>query len=200
MFPTGNLVDEIDVPNIGRLKATLINAGIPTVFLNAADLGYTGKELQDDINNDAAALEKFETIRAYGALKMGLISDVSEAAARAHTPKPAFVAPAADYTASSGKTVNAADIDLPVRALSMGKLHHAMMGIASVAIAAAVLGTLVNLAAGGGTRKEVRFGHPSGTLRVGAAAECQDGQWIYRQSGHEPQRTRDYGRLGARSR
>lgn len=165
MFPTGNLVDEIDVPNIGRLKATLINAGIPTVFLNAADLGYTGKELQDDINNDAAAL------------KMGLISDVSEAAARARTPKPAFVAPAADYTASSGKTVNAADIDLPVRALSMGKLHHAMMGIASVAIAAAVLGTLVNLAAGGGTRKEVRFGHPSGTLRVGAAAECQDGQW-----------------------
>lgn len=115
MFPTGNLVDEIDVPNIGRLKATLINAGIPTVFLNAADLGYTGKELQDDINNDAAALEKFETIRAYGALKMGLISDVSEAAARARTPKPAFVAPAADYTASSGKTVNAADIDLPVR-------------------------------------------------------------------------------------
>lgn len=178
MFPTGNLVDEIDVPNIGRLKATLINAGIPTVFLNAADLGYTGKELQDDINNDAAALEKFETIRAYGALKMGLISDVSEAAARARTPKPAFVAPAADYIASSGKTVNAADIDLPVRALSMGKLHHAMMGIASVAIAAAaVLGTLVNLAAGGGTRKEVRFGHPSGTLRVGAAAECQDGQW-----------------------
>lgn len=179
MFPTGNLVDEIDVPNIGRLKATLINAGIPTVFLNAADLGYTGKELQDDINNDAAALEKFEKIRAYGALKMGLISDVSEAAARAHTPKVAFVAPAADYTASSGKTVNAADIDLLVRALSMGKLHHAMMGTASVAIAtaAAVPGTLVNLAAGGGTRKEVRFGHLSGTLRVGAAAECQDGQW-----------------------
>ena len=171
--------DEIDVPNIGRLKATLINAGIPTIFLNAADLGYTGKELQDDINNDAAALEKFETIRAYGALKMGLISDVSEAATRAHTPKVAFVAPAADYTASSGKTVQAADIDLLVRALSMGKLHHAMMGTASVAIAtaAAVPGTLVNLAAGGGARKEVRFGHPSGTLRVGAAAECQDGQW-----------------------
>ena len=179
MFPTGNLVDEIDVPNIGRLKATLINAGIPTIFLNAADLGYTGKEVQDDINNDAAALEKFETIRAYGALKMGLISDVSEAATRAHTPKVAFVAPAADYTASSGKTVKAADIDLLVRALSMGKLHHAMMGTASVAIAtaAAVPGTLVNLAAGGGARKEVRFGHPSGTLRVGAAAECQDGQW-----------------------
>lgn len=137
MFPTGNLVDEIDVPNIGRLKATLINAGIPTVFLNAADLGYTGKELQDDINNDAAALEKFEKIRAYGALKMGLINDVSEASARAHTPKVAFVAPAADYTASSGKTVNAADIDLLVRALSMGKLHHAMMGTASVAIATA---------------------------------------------------------------
>ena len=184
MFPTGNLVDELDVPDIGRLKATLINAGIPTVFLNAADLGYTGKELQDDINNDAAALEKFEKIRAYGALKMGLINDVSEAAARAHTPKVAFVAPAADYTASSGKTVNAADIDLLVRALSMGKLHHAMMGTASVAIAAAaaVPGTLVNLAAGGGTRNEVRFGHPSGTLRVGAAAECSDGIWAVKKA------------------
>lgn len=184
MFPTGNLVDELDVPDIGRLKATLINAGIPTVFLNAADLGYTGKELQDDINNDAAALEKFEKIRAYGALKMGLINDVSEAAARAHTPKVAFVAPAADYTASSGKTVNAADIDLLVRALSMGKLHHAMMGTASVAIAAAaaVPGTLVNLAAGGGTRNEVRFGHPSGTLRVGASAECSDGIWAVKKA------------------
>ncbi|OSI11664.1 2-methylaconitate cis-trans isomerase PrpF [Neisseria canis] len=179
MFPTGNLVDDLDVPGVGVLKTTLINSGIPTVFVNAADIGYTGKELQDDINNDAAALEKFETIRAYGALKMGLIKDVSEAATRAHTPKIAFVAPGADYVASSGKPVAAGDIDLLVRALSMGKLHHAMMGTASVAIAtaAAVPGTLVNLAAGGGERQEVTFGHPSGTLRVGAAAEQQNGKW-----------------------
>ncbi|EGZ51223.1 2-methylaconitate cis-trans isomerase PrpF [Neisseria wadsworthii] len=179
MFPTGNLVDDLDVPGVGVLKATLINSGIPTVFVNAADIGYTGKELQDDINNDAAALEKFETIRAYGALKMGLIKDVAEAATRAHTPKIAFVAPSADYVSSSGKPVAAGDIDLLVRALSMGKLHHAMMGTASVAIAtaAAVPGTLVNLAAGGGERQEVTFGHPSGTLRVGAAAEQQNGKW-----------------------
>ncbi|WP_107687983.1 2-methylaconitate cis-trans isomerase PrpF [Neisseria wadsworthii] len=179
MFPTGNLVDDLDVPGVGVLKATLINSGIPTVFVNAADIGYTGKELQDNINNDAASLKKFETIRAYGALKMGLIKDVSEAATRAHTPKIAFVAPSADYVASSGKPVAAGDIDLLVRALSMGKLHHAMMGTASVAIAtaAAVPGTLVNLAAGGGERQEVTFGHPSGTLRVGAAAEQQNGKW-----------------------
>ncbi|KPN72056.1 2-methylaconitate cis-trans isomerase PrpF [Neisseria sp. 83E34] len=179
MFPTGNLVDDLDVPGVGVLKATLINSGIPTVFVNAVDIGYTGKELQDDINNDAAALEKFETIRAYGALKMGLIKDVTEAATRAHTPKIAFVAPSADYVSSSGKPVAAGDIDLLVRALSMGKLHHAMMGTASVAIAtaAAIPGTLVNLAAGGGERQEVTFGHPSGTLRVGAAAEQQNGKW-----------------------
>lgn len=179
MFPTGNLVDDLDVPGVGVLKATLINSGIPTVFVNAADIGYTGKELQEDINNDAAALEKFETIRAYGALKMGLIKDVSEAATRAHTPKIAFVASGADYVASSGKPVSAGNIDLLVRALSMGKLHHAMMGTASVAIAtaAAVPGTLVNSAAGGGERQEVTFGHPSGTLRVGAAAEQQNGKW-----------------------
>ena len=179
MFPTGNLIDELEVPGIGTFQATLINAGIPTIFLNAADLDYTGAELQDDINNDTAALQKFETIRAHGALKMGLIKTVEEAATRAHTPKIAFVAPPHDYTASSGKQVKASDIDLLVRAMSMGKLHHAMMGTASVAIAtaAAVPGTLVNLAAGGGEREEVRFGHPSGTLRVGASAVLENGSW-----------------------
>ncbi|UOP05060.1 2-methylaconitate cis-trans isomerase PrpF [Conchiformibius kuhniae] len=180
MFPTGNLVDTLDIPELGSLQATLINSGIPTIFVNAADLGYTGTELQDDINAKPAELDKLETIRAHGALKMGLIKDLSEAATRAHTPKIAWVAPPQSYTASSGKTVSAADTDLLVRAMSMGKLHHAMMGTASVAIAtaAAVPGTLVNLVAGGGAREAVRFGHPSGTLRVGAAAERQNGKWF----------------------
>ena len=179
MFPTGNLVDDLEVPGIGTLKATMINAGIPTVFVNAAEIGYTGTELREEINSKPEALAKFETIRAFGALRMGLIKDVSEAAKRQHTPKVAFVAPPQDYVTSSGKTVQAADIDLNVRALSMGKLHHAMMGTAAVAIgtAAAIPGTLVNLAAGGGPRDAVRFGHPSGTLRVGAAAEQVDGEW-----------------------
>jgi len=179
MFPTGNLVDDLDVPGIGTFKATMINSGIPTIFVNAADIGYTGTELQKDINSDAEALARFETMRAYGALKMGLIADIAEAAARQHTPKIAFVAPPADYVASSGKQIEAANVDVLVRALSMGKLHHAMMGTASVAIAtaAAVPGTLVNLAAGGGPREAVTFGHPSGTLRVGAAAEILDGEW-----------------------
>ena len=179
MFPTGSVVDDLEVPGIGTLKATLINAGIPTIFVNADEIGYTGTELQDDINTDDAALERFETIRAYGALRMGLISDVGEAAARQHTPKVAFVAGPASYLASSGKPVEAGDIDLLVRALSMGKLHHAMMGTAAVAIgtAAAVPGTLVNLAAGGGDRSSVRFGHPSGRLLVGAGAEQVNGEW-----------------------
>ncbi len=179
MFPTGNVVDELEVPGIGTFQATMINSGIPTIFLNAADIGYTGTELQKDINSNAEALARFETMRAYGAVKMGLIADVAEAAARQHTPKIAFVAPATEYVSSSGKTVAASDIDVCVRALSMGKLHHAMMGTASVAIAtaAAVPGTLVNLAAGGGAREAVTFGHPSGTLRVGAAAAQVDGEW-----------------------
>ena len=179
MFPTGNLVDDLDVPGIGTFKATMINAGIPTIFLNAEDIGYKGTELQPDINGDDAALQKFETIRAHGAVKMGLIKTVDEAAARQHTPKVAFVGKATDYAASSGKEISAKDIDLNVRALSMGKLHHAMMGTAAVAIAAAsaVPGTLVNLAAGGGDRKAVTFGHPSGTLRVGAEASEQNGDW-----------------------
>jgi probable AcnD-accessory protein PrpF len=180
MFPTGNLIDDLEVPGIGTFKTTMINAGIPTIFLNAADIGYTGTELQAAINEDPAALQRFETIRAHGAIKMGLIEKVEEAAARQHTPKVAFVSPPANYTASSGKEISADDIDLNVRALSMGKLHHAMMGTAAVAIgtAAAIPGTLVNQAASGGERESVTFGHPSGTLKVGAAASEQAGNWI----------------------
>ena len=179
MFPTGNLVDDLEVPGVGTLKATMISAGIPTIFVNAADLGYEGTELQPAINDDKAALAKLEAIRVAGALRMGLIQLPGEAATRQHTPKVAFVAPPVDYVSSGGKTIRASDIDLNVRAMSMGKLHHAMMGTASVAIATAAVvpGTLVNLAAGGGTRDAVRFGHPSGTLRVGAEVKQVGGQW-----------------------
>ncbi|AUB84150.1 2-methylaconitate cis-trans isomerase PrpF [Candidatus Thiodictyon syntrophicum] len=180
MFPTGNLVDTLEVPGVGTLTVTMINAGIPTIFVNADAIGYTGTELQDAINGDAKALAMFETIRAYGAVRMGLIKHIDEAAKRQHTPKVAFVAKPAAYVSSSGKQVAVADMDVLVRALSMGKLHHAMMGTAAVAIgtAAAIPGTLVNLAAGGGARTAVRFGHPSGTLRVGAEANQVDGEWV----------------------
>lgn len=184
MFPTGNVVDDLEVPGIGTLKATMINAGIPTIFVEAEAIGYEGTELQDAINGDDKALAMFETIRAHGAMRMGLIERIDEIAKRQHTPKVAFVARPAEYVASSGKTVRAGDVDLLVRAMSMGKLHHAMMGTAAVAIgtAAAIPGTLVNLAAGGGEREAVRFGHPSGTLRVGAQAALVDGQWVVKKA------------------
>ena len=182
MFPTGNLIDELIVPEVGTFNVTMISAGIPTIFLNADDIGYKGTELQEAINGDEQALARFEKIRAYGAVKMGLINDISEAVSRQHTPKVAFVAPAQAYTTSSGKDIAESDIDLHVRALSMGKLHHAMMGTAAVAIgtAAAIPGTLVNIAAGSGESSTVTFGHPSGTLKVGAEAECIDGNWTVR--------------------
>ncbi len=184
MFPTGNLTDMLDVPGVGALEVTMINAGIPTIFVDAAAVGCAGTELQDAINADPARLAMFETLRAHGAVRMGLIADVADAPKRQHTPKVAFVAPPADYSTSSGRRIAAADIDLHVRALSMGKLHHAMMGTAAVAIgtAAAIPGTLVNRAAGGGERTSVRFGHPSGTLRVGAEATQENGQWVVRKA------------------
>lgn len=184
MFPTGNLVDDLEVPGVGTLKATMINAGIPTIFVNAEAIGYKGTELQDAINSDEKALAMFETIRAHGALRMGLIKHLDEIATRQHTPKIAFVAKPADYVSSSGKRIGSGDADLLVRAMSMGKLHHAMMGTAAVAIgtAAAIPGTLVNLAAGGGEREAVRFGHPSGTLRVGAEAAVVGGEWVVRKA------------------
>ena len=184
MFPTGNLVDILTVPEVGEFQATFINAGIPTIFLNAEDIGYEGTELQEVINSDAVALARFEKIRAYGAKQMGLIQDISEAQKRQHTPKIAFVSKPKAYVSSSGKTIAEQDADLLVRALSMGKLHHAMMGTAAVAIgtAAAIPGTLVNIAAGGGEREAVRFGHPSGTLRVGAQAVLENGQWAVKKA------------------
>jgi len=184
IFPTGRLVDTLEVPDVGSFSATMINAGIPTIFINAEDIGYTGTELQDDINNDGAALAKFEAIRAYGAVKMGLINDIGEAVTRQHTPKVAMVAPPRGYKASSGKDILGNDIDVLVRAMSMGKLHHAMMGTAAVAIAAAaaIPGTLVNLAAGGTEREAVVFGHPSGTLRVGAKASFENDKWNIEQA------------------
>jgi probable AcnD-accessory protein PrpF len=184
MFPTGNLVDDLVVPGVGTFRATMINAGIPTIFINADAIGFTGTELQDAINGDSKTLAMFETIRAHGAMRMGLIKSLDEAATRQHTPKVAFVAPPRDYVSSSGKSVRTGDVDLVVRALSMGKLHHAMMGTASVAIAVAAVvpGTLVNAAAGGGARKEVVFGHPSGTLRVGAEAVQEAGQWTVKKA------------------
>ena len=180
MFPTGNLVDDLEVPGVGTFKATMISAGIPTVFVNAEDIGYQGTELREAINGDPAQLARFEQIRVAGALRMGLIKTAEEATTRQHTPKIAFVSKPKSYQASSGKRIEANEVDLLVRALSMGKLHHAMMGTCAVAIgtAAAVPGTLVNLAAGGSEREAVRFGHPSGTLRVGAQAALVDGQWV----------------------
>lgn len=179
MFPTGNLVDTLEVPGIGSFQVTMINAGIPTIFMNADELGYTGTELQTDINSDQQALEKFETIRAHGAIKMGLINSIEEAANRQHTPKVAFIGKPQSYVSSSGKAIDAGDIDLNVRALSMGLLHHAMMGTCAVAIgtASAIPGTLVNLAASGGDEKSIRFGHPSGTLKVGAITSQENGSW-----------------------
>lgn len=183
LFPTGNLVDIVDVPEMlsdqGHLEVTLINAGIPTVFVRAVDLGLTGTELQADVNDDPELLARLEMLRAIGAVKMGLIDTLEEAQHRAHTPKIAFVAPAKPYVSSAGKAVGAGDIHLLVRAVSMGKLHHAMMGTAAVAIAtaAAIEGTLVSEAAGDGHRSGVIFGHPSGTLEVGAVADKSQGYW-----------------------
>ncbi|HHW4679042.1 MAG TPA: 2-methylaconitate cis-trans isomerase PrpF [Xylella sp.] len=179
MFPTGRLVDALEVPGAGEIEATLINAGIPVICVDAHVLGYTGTELQEAINDDPQALARLEVVRAYGAVRMGLIGDVEDMAQRQHTPKLAFVASPADYVASSGRQVYAAEIDVLVRAMSMGRLHHAMMGTAAVAMgtAAAIPGTVVNRAAGGGVRRVVRMGHPSGTLQVGVEVGQVDGQW-----------------------
>ncbi|GAB3118879.1 2-methylaconitate cis-trans isomerase PrpF [Novispirillum itersonii] len=183
LFPTGNASDVLVCPDSlvpgGRLTVTLITAGIPTIFVAAADLGYTGTETQDALNGDPAALARFEALRTLGALKMGLIDHPEQAATRLHTPKIILVAPPADYMTSAGKTVRADEIDLLARALSMGKLHHAMMGTAAIALAAAaaIHGTVVHQAAGGRERSSLCFGHPSGTLRVGAAAERRGDGW-----------------------
>jgi probable AcnD-accessory protein PrpF len=180
MFPTGNRIDRLDVPGVGRFEATLINAGNPTVFVDAASLGLEGTELQDDVNGDKELLKRVEAVRAHGAVAMGLVVTPQEATEkRPHTPKLAFVAKPAAYTASDGKRIEPKAIDLLARIFSMGVLHHAMTGTGAVAIAAAaaIPGTIVSRVAPTGADGRIRFGHPSGTLSVGAEAREDNGQW-----------------------
>jgi probable AcnD-accessory protein PrpF len=179
-FPTGNHIDVLDVPGLGRIEATLINAGNPTVFVDAGSLGLKGTELQGDVNGDKALLERAEAVRALGAVAMGDAATPEEATAkRPHTPKLAFVARPAAYRASDGRAVDAASIDLLARIFSMGVLHHAMTGTGAVAIAAAaaIPGTIVYRVAPVGADGRVRFGHPSGTLRVGAEVRKDGNHW-----------------------
>ena len=184
IFPTGNRLDRLDVPGIGAIEATMINAGNPTIFVDAGPLGFKGTELQAEVNGDRARLALAEQVRARGALAMGLVKSLAGAAERQATPKLAYVAKPAGYTASDGRTVEASSIDLLARIFSMGVLHHAMTGTGAVAIAAAaaIPGTVVSrlapIDATGGKDGRVRFGHPSGVLAVGAeAVEEAQGQW-----------------------
>lgn len=180
MFPTGHKIDTLDVPGLGPMEATLINAGNPTIFIDAASLGLTGTELQGEVNGNPELLGLAEAIRAQGAVVMGLADNAAQATLkRPHTPKLALVAMPEHYTASDGKQVTQPAIDLLARIFSMGQLHHAMTGTGAVAIAAAaaIPGTLVHRVAPVGADGRVRFGHPSGTMSVGAQAVEENGQW-----------------------
>jgi probable AcnD-accessory protein PrpF len=180
LFPTGRPIDTLDVPGLGKIEATLIDAGNPTIFVDAARLGLKGTELQPDINGDRKLLALAEAVRAEGAVAMGLTRTAAQATAkRPGTPKLAFVAKPAPYTASDGKKVEPGSIDLLARIFSMGVLHHAMTGTGAVAIAAAaaIPGTLVHRVAPAGKDGRIRFGHPSGVLAVGAEAREEAGQW-----------------------
>jgi 2-methylaconitate cis-trans-isomerase PrpF len=181
MFPTGNPIDTLDVPGVGVIELTMINAGNPAIFIDAAALGLKGSELQRDINGNADLLSKAEAIRAHAAVRMGLSRNADEASTlRPHTPKLAFVATPSAYVASSGKPVDPATLDINARIFSMGKLHHAMTGTGAVAVAVAgvIPGTIVHRLLANKTADRIRVGHPSGVLAVGAEAEQRDGSWV----------------------
>ena len=182
LLPTGRAVDVLTAPDGARVEATLINAGNPTVFVDAQAIGLTGLEMQHEVNANPALLDRLEALRAQAAVVMGLARSAGEATRdRPATPKLCFVAPPADYRAADGRRVSAADIDLLARILSMGRLHHAMTGTGGVAIAAAasIPGTLVQrLLPAAPPDGRVRFGHPSGSLSVAArASRSDDGRW-----------------------
>lgn len=179
MFPTGSAVDTLEIPGFGKIEATMINAGNPTVIVEAKALGLTGIELQDAVNSDEQLLNLCEAIRAHGAVAMGLAATVAEATTkRPATPKLAFVSAPQGYVASNGEPVDKSDIDLTARILSMGKLHHAMTGTGAIAIAVAatIPGTIIERTIGQ-HRDAIRFGHPSGSLAVGASAVLENGEW-----------------------
>jgi probable AcnD-accessory protein PrpF len=180
MFPTGNAMDVLEVPGLGEVEATMIIAGNPTVFVDSAQIGLRGDEMQTGVNKDFSLLAKLEAVRAHAAVRMGLAETVEEATVRRlHTPKLCFVSLPLEYRASSGKIVEPGMIDLNARIVSMGKLHHAMTGTGAIAlgVAAAIPGTVIHRLLGM-TMNRVRFGHPSGVMMVGAAVEHRDGTWV----------------------
>lgn len=167
ILPTRNAIDELDIPGFDNLPVTLLNAGNPTIFIDADKVGLKGTETQDQVNSDAELLARLETIRAHCTVAMGLAETAEEATRlRPHTPKLCMVAKPKAYQAAGGKQVEPGDIDVIARILSMGKLHHAITGTGAVAVAvaAALDGTLVNRIVGDIGDRQVRMGHTAGSI------------------------------------
>lgn len=180
MLPTGRVLDHLEIPAMGSIAATLINAGNPSIFVTAQDLGLRGDETQAEVNADMELLNRLEAIRAHGAVAMGLAASIDDATRnRPHTPKLAFLAPPKEFIAAGGKQIPANEIDVLARIMSMGKLHHAMTGTGAVAIAAAaaIPGTVVAKMVRPGTHGQTRIGHASGVLAVGAEAQETENGW-----------------------
>jgi len=182
LLPTGNAVDELDVPAVGVLRVTLLDAATITVFVRANDVGLVGTELRPQVDGDVALLAKLESIRAAAAVRLGLAANAQEATRRRPgTPKLALVAAPARYRTAGGIDIEAEQVDFVARMISMGTLHHAFPGTGAIcaAVAAAIPGTVVNEVAcvAPGREHSITFGHTSGTIRIGVTLAERDAIW-----------------------
>jgi 2-methylaconitate cis-trans-isomerase PrpF len=183
LLPTGHPTDALDVPGVGGVTVSLIDAANPVVFIRPSDLGLTGLETAERVDGDPALLSRIEAVRAHAAVRMGLAPNAAEASAKSPgVPKIAFVTSPQEYIAADGRVVAPAGIEVVGRIMTMGRLHraYALTGAICTAVAAQVEGTLVHEAARAARSGErsVRIGHPSGVIEIGVDVRRSDGAWI----------------------
>lgn len=181
LLPTGNVVDTLDVPGVGKIRASMVDAANATVWIDAKDIGLTGIELPEPLEANAAVMQKLSAIRIAASVAMGITANAEEAAKKKSVPFIGFVSAAQDAKMLSGEAIAAADIDLTGRVISNGQPHRALPLTVSLcmAVAARIEGSVVNavLRKGGDAEAPIRIGMPSGILTVAATVKQKDGQW-----------------------
>jgi len=181
LLPTGNVVDTLDVPGLGKIRASLVDAANATVWINAKDIGLTGTELPEQLDADAAVMQKLSAIRIAGSVAMGIAANAEEAAKKKSIPFIGFVSPVQDAKLLSGESISANDVDLTGRVISNGQTHRALPLTVSLcmAVASRLEGSVVNEVLRKGLQAEapVRIGMPSGILTVAATVKQNGGVW-----------------------
>ena len=185
LLPTGNVADTLDVPGVGKIRVSMVDAANACVFVRAADLGIKGTELPDEIDANPDLLKKLAAIRIAASVAMGITKTPEDAAKRASVPFVGFISAPQDAKTLTGETLKSTDMDLTARMMSNGQPHRALPLTCTLcmAVAARLEGSVVNetARANANPEAEIRISMPSGILTAAASVRKLEGQWYAEQ-------------------